>query len=65
MNMHPLKMRKKFFIALGAVLFAAAELSAQNFQIPDLSITTDDLRIEQRVDGAIIFLSGRSWGWAR
>ncbi|GHV86825.1 hypothetical protein AGMMS50255_1210 [Spirochaetia bacterium] len=42
---------KLFFITLGAVLLAAAELSAQNVFIPDLSITTEDLRIEQRVDG--------------
>ncbi|GHV93531.1 hypothetical protein AGMMS50268_40340 [Spirochaetia bacterium] len=38
--------RKSFFLALGAALFFAAELSAQ-----DLTITADDLRIEQRVDG--------------
>jgi hypothetical protein len=43
--------RKSFFLALGAVLFFAAGLFAQNSPNTDLSITADDLRIEQRVDG--------------
>jgi hypothetical protein len=44
-------MRKCFFIALAAVLLAAFDLSAQGFPANGLSIATDDLRIEQRVDG--------------